>query len=189
MVRPSALPNDASFLVIVCLAVFVILLAGCAGPKPDHAAPASITAATVPAPQAGDQLASQRIEELEVERDRALQRASDAQSLATTTRERSDKAIKALVIRNDFEDAMWSKLDRVDARMKSLRYDAARLGADARFRILRSLEPLVEHRNSVERELHRIHAIPVADWDVFAKEVELSVNAVSRDVESIELKP
>jgi hypothetical protein len=190
MVRPGASSNDVSFvLAVIFFAALVILLAGCAASPPQHAAPTSITAATVSAAPGNDQLASARIEELETERDRALQRANDAQSLAASTRERSDKTIKGLVTRNDFEDSMWSKLERIDARMKSLRYDAARLGPDARFRVQRGLEPLVEHRNTVERELHRIHAIPVADWDAFAKDVELSINAVARDVESIELKP
>jgi hypothetical protein len=198
MLRPlnrlHVAPNDA-WVILIFLAVVVLLLSSCAGsnaqrPVSNGSNSTSTTSGTVTAAptSSNDQLASQRISELETERDHALLQASEAQTLATSTRERSEKALKSLVARNDFEDSMWGKLERIDARMKSIRYDSAHLAPDVRWKVQRQLESIADRRIGVEREMHRVHGVPVADFDGYAKGVEKDINAVARDVESIELK-
>src|SRR5206468_1988756 len=98
MLRPSshrrARPVRASV-----FALAATLLACGATPKPPPSTPTQTTSATVPA-TSENQLASARISDLELARDRALRRADDAQALAAAQRERNDKALHALAVRN-----------------------------------------------------------------------------------------
>jgi hypothetical protein len=166
--------------IAACLAF--VLTAGCGGAAQDVAPPQG--PALTSAPVTAD--ATAKIGQLETERDAAERQLADVQSQSSAEREQTNRRIRALSERVDFEDTAWARLDRIDEKVKALREEMPRMAAARRVKVEKVLRDIAAKRETVEKDMHRTHTVAPEDWSTFTTEVDGGIEAIARDVGTAE---
>jgi hypothetical protein len=158
----------------------LVVGAGCGSPQRPAA---TVTSAHVPVEEEAEPLMDHHsavIGRLTHERDVARTRAEEAARIAEAQQERSDKAMRRIVIRDEFQDTVWTQLERLDAKVRTLK---ARATEAEKIKIRDLARATHEHRTAVERALHKVHSVAIVAWPVFKRDVEQAVAEMERDVE------
>jgi hypothetical protein len=144
--------------------------------------PPTLTSAPVEGMTLHGELASQ----LEIERDQAQRRVHELEAAAAAQHERSDNAMRALMSRNEFEALVWSRLDRLEARLNKMRA----LASPANRPHVAALSATTREKSqAIERQMRHVHDVPPVAWESFQREILSSVNAMARETENDDRPP
>ncbi|MGO8999570.1 MAG: hypothetical protein ACLQVI_40105 [Polyangiaceae bacterium] len=161
----------------------IAFASGCGGAAAGGAPPTCITSATVAADEQG---LNAKMNQVAAERDSAKQDLALALQQATLDREESQRKASAVVTYIDFESAVYSRLDHVDARTKDLETLAARSSGERRAKLDKLVRAVATSEEKVQRDMRRIHTVPEVDWTTFQRDIDTTLDAIDRDFQEAE---